>query len=206
MLELLFEPAFVAWGVPTTWLELIAVVLAFVCVVFNVLENPIGWPFAIVSSALYTWLFVHNRIYGDAMVQVYFALAAMWAWWEWLFGRRRAFSGKLVPLQITWLSQRARVQVILAWLLLWPAVGLFLATFTDSDVPGFDGFTTAGSVIGQILLGRKFVETWAVWLLVNIASIFLLSYKQLYLSALLYCVFVVMAWLGWRRWRARLVP
>lgn len=201
---LLFEPAFTTWGVATSWLELVAVLLAFACVWYNVLENPVGWPLAFASCVLYTWLFAHNKLYGDSMVQVYFALAALWAWWQWLHGKRTGAAGQAAALRIARLTSRARWRIVVVWLLLWPAFGHLLARFTDSDVPYLDGFTTAGSVVGQILLGRKLIENWPVWLIVNLASIVLLSYKSLYLSALLYGVFVVMALAGWRRWRANL--
>lgn len=204
-MNLLLEPAFTAWGAPTSWLELVAVTLAFICVAFNVLENPIGWPFAFVSCVLYMLLFTHHKLYGDAGVQVFFALAALWAWWEWIFGQRRTRTGSLTILRITRLSLSGRFRVVLAWLILWPAIGYLLMSVTDSDVPFFDAFPTAGSVLGQILLGRKFIENWLVWIVVNIASIALLGYKALYLSAGLYVVFIAMALIGWARWNKLIV-
>lgn len=203
-MELLFQPAFTAFGAPTTWLELIAVILALACVAFNVLENPWGWPLAIVSSLLYVALFYHHKLYGDAGVQIYFALAAFWAWWAWLFGKRRDNDQVIRPIHVAWLSVRGRVYSVVAFALLWPGIALLLKRFTDTDVPFADGFITAGSVVGQILLGRKYIENWLVWLVVNIASIIVLSYKQLYLSAGLYTLFVFMAYLGWQRWRKKL--
>ncbi len=204
-MNILLEPAFTAWGAQTSWLELIAVTLAFVCVAFNVLENPIGWPFAVASCVLYTWLFGQHKLYGDAGVQMFFALAALWAWWQWVYGHRRSGEGSLATLQISKLSPKGRLRVVLAWLVLWPAIGFLLTRVTDSDVPFFDAFPTAGSVIGQILLGRKFLENWLVWIVVNIASIALLGYKALYLSAVLYAVFIAMALIGWKRW-SKLIP
>ncbi len=203
-MNFLFVPAFTLWGASTSWLELVAVTLAFICVAFNVLENPLGWPFAVVSCLLYMWLFSHHKLYGDAGVQVFFALAALWAWWEWMFGHRRTKAGTLDTLRIARLRSGGRIRVVLAWLILWPAIGYLLMRVTDSDVPYFDAFPTAGSVIGQILLGRKFLENWLVWLVVNLASVALLSYKSLYLSAALYVVFIAMAYLGWRRWRQQI--
>lgn len=227
---LLLEPAFIAWGIATSWLELIAVVLGFICVVLNVLEIHWGWPFAIVSSLLFTWLFAHNKLYGDAGVQIFFALASAWGWWQWLAGTRSTVRGssarrqrdstslvnaasieddaslvhKRGALRIASLGKRRSVLVIALWLALWPLIGLLLHRVTDSDVPYFDAFPTAGSVIGQVLLGRKFLENWLVWLLVNVSSVALLNYKALYLSAGLYLVFVVVGYIGWRRWQSKL--
>ncbi len=84
--------------------------------------------------------------------------------------------------------------------LAWPATGLFLRHTTDTDVPWWDAFPTAGSVIGQWLLGRKHVETWAVWIVVNVVSVALFAYKGLWLTVLLYAVFIALSWQGWRAW------
>jgi nicotinamide mononucleotide transporter len=82
--------------------------------------------------------------------------------------------------------------------------GLFLKTFTDTDVPWWDGFTTALSVVGQFLLGRKFIENWLVWIVVNVVSVGLFIYKGLWLTTILYAVFIVLSVVGYRAWKARL--
>jgi nicotinamide mononucleotide transporter len=89
---------------------------------------------------------------------------------------------------------------------LWPATGLFLLEFTDSDVPWWDAFPTAVSLVGQYLLGRKYVENWAVWIVVNAVSVGLFAFKGLWLTAGLYVVFIVLSVAGWRAWNARARP
>jgi nicotinamide mononucleotide transporter len=103
-------------------------------------------------------------------------------------------------LHITRLGRRRLGVVALLWLGMWPLLGLSLARFTDTDVPFFNAFPTVGSVIGQILLALKFVETWPVWLLVNAVSVVLYATKSLWLTAFLYVVFGALAIAGWRRW------
>ncbi len=60
------------------------------------------------------------------------------------------------------------------------------------------------SVIGQVLLGRKVLENWAVWLLVNLVSVGLFAWKSLWLTAVLYALFAALSIVGWRAWRRRL--
>jgi nicotinamide mononucleotide transporter len=79
-----------------------------------------------------------------------------------------------------------------------------LSRFTDSDVPWLDAFPTAGSVIAQILLARKYVDTWWVWLGVNVGSVALFGYKDLWLTALLYLIFIGLSVQGLMRWRRQL--
>ena len=71
--------------------------------------------------------------------------------------------------------------VLAAWALGWPLLALLLDRATDTDVPWFDAFPTVGSVIGQVLLGRKYLENWPVWVLVNLVSVALFAFKGLWL-------------------------
>jgi len=196
-LQPLFAAAFALWGTPFTWLELIAFVLAVAMVVFNIRVNPLGWPLAIVSSLLYFALFWNSRLYGDSSLQLFFAAVALWGWWQWLRGTQADGS----VLQVRTLSARARWISLLALAIAWPLTGLFLKRFTDTDVPWWDAFPTAASVLGQWLLGRKYLENWLAWIVVNIVSVGLFAYKGLWLTVILYTIFIVMSVFGWRAWR-----
>ncbi len=195
----IFAPAFSLWGSPVTWLELVAVVLALAMVACNIREIHWGWPLAIASSLLYFLLFWRSKLYGDAVLQIFFAAVASWGWYQWLRGRRSDGS----ELRVAWLPMRGRMAALAAALALWPATGWFLKTFTDTDVPWWDAFPTAVSLVGQYLLGRKFIENWAVWIIVNVVSVGLFAYKALWLTAGLYIVFIALSVVGWQAWRAR---
>jgi nicotinamide mononucleotide transporter len=196
----MLETAITLWGANTTWLELAAVTLSLACVVCNVYEIHWGWPLAIVSGLLYFWLFYVNKLYGDAWLQIFFAVVAAWGWWQWLFGKRRVDEGK-AALAVAALQADTVWMVIAGWAASWLLLGLFLSRATDTDVPWFDAFPTAGSVIGQVLLARKYIENWPVWVLVNIVSVALFAYKGLWLTALLFVIFGVLAIVGYVRWK-----
>ena len=195
----LLAEAFVVRGAPVTWLEVIAFVLSIAMVVFNIRVNAIGWPLAIASSLLYFLLFWDSRLYGDASLQIFFALVAAWGWWQWLRGTDATGQA----LRVRRLQANGRFGVLVAVAIAWPATALFLRRFTDTDVPWWDAFPTAASVVGQWLLGRKYVETWPMWIVVDIVGAALFAYKGLWLTTLLYAVFVVMAGVGWRSWQLR---
>lgn len=193
----LFAPAFTLWGAPATWLELIAVVLALVMVALNMRVNPLAWPLAIASSLLYFLLFWDSRLYGEAGLQIFFVAVALWGWWQWLRGTMDDGSA----LRVRALPRREALACLLVLALAWPALALFLDHRTDSDVPWFDAFPTAASLVGQWLLGRKYIENWLVWLVVNVVSVALFAFKGLWLTVLLYAVFVVLSVAGWRAWQ-----
>lgn len=181
-------------------LEAVAVALALAMVFCNIREIHWGWPLAAASSLIYFVVFRESKLYGDASLQVFFAAVALWGWYQWLRGHREDGAS----LHVMRLKPRGLLLTFIAGAMLWPAAGWFLKTYTDTDVPWWDGFNTGMSVVGQFLLGRKFIENWAVWVAVNIVSVGLFAYKGLWLTVGLYAVFIVLSFVGWREWKRRL--
>ena len=195
-IEPLFQAAFTLWGSAITWLEMAAFVLSVWMVVCNMRVMPLAWPLAIVASAAYALLFLHSKLYGETGLQFVFIAVAFWGWWQWRHGRLA--DGR--ALQVRWLDVRSRWALLAATLVAWPLLGLLLQRATDTDVPFWDALTTSGSLAGQWLLGRQYVENWAVWVAVNVISVGLFAYKGLWLTVLLYALFTLMAVVGWRAW------
>ncbi len=192
------QPWFTAWSVPVSRLEGIAFVLSLWMVMCNLRVHPLAWPLAILSSLAYGVLFLSFRLYGEAGLQVLFVLLSCWGWWQWLRGRE---DGAL--LRVRHLTARGVGQAVLTVLALWPLLGLLLDHITDSDVPYGDALPTAGSLVGQVLLGRKWVENWPCWFLVNVVSMALFAHKQLWLTVILYGLFAVLSLWGWQQWRLK---
>lgn len=183
------------FGIGTTLLELISFILSVITVALNIRQLHWGWLFAILSSALYAVVFFDARLYGDMGLQFMFIAVSVWGWWQWLRGGENHGA-----LPVTRLTRSGLAFSLLAWLLAFAALAWFLKTHTDTDVPYADGFLTAGSLLGQLLLSRKKIENWLVWIAVDALYVGLYIYKNLMLTALLYAVFIGMAVLGWRAW------
>lgn len=193
----LLAAAFALWGSPVSWLEIVAFVLALLMVWANMRVHVVAWPLAIISSLLYALLFANSRLYGAAALQFVFVAVALWGWRQWLRGRGRDGAA----LRVHWMSLRSRWLAAAATLAAWPLLGLLLQRATDSDVPFLDALPTVGSIAGQFMLGRKLVENWPVWVAVNIVSVGLFAFKSLWLTAVLYGIFTLLAGAGWRAWQ-----
>jgi nicotinamide mononucleotide transporter len=193
----LLAAAFSLWGSPVSWLEIVAFVLGVAMVLANLRVNPAGWPLAMVSSLLYALLFADSKLYGEASLQFVFVALAAWGWWQWLRGRGEGDA----PLRVHMLTTRHRLFAGAATLAAWPLLGALLQRVTDSDVPYLDALPTVTSITGQLLLGRKLVENWAVWLGVNVVSVALFAYKGLWLTVVLYALFAALSVVGWLAWR-----
>jgi nicotinamide mononucleotide transporter len=197
VIDTAFSVAFTLWDYSTSWIELIAVLLGLVMVLFTITERHWGWLFAILSSALYFLIFWQSRLYGDALLQLLFIALAAWGWWLWLRGHA------LTPLRITQLTPRQQWLTTLVGMILWLITGRVLRDFTDTDVPWWDAFPTAFSLVGQYLLAHKRLENWWAWLAVNVVAVGLFAWKGLWLTSLLYVVFAVLSLVGWRTWLER---
>lgn len=189
------QPLPLLFGLITTPLELISFILSIITVALNIRQLHWAWLFSIVSSGLYAMVFLDARLYGDMGLQFAFILTSIWGWHLWLLGDH---DQKAVS--ISRLTMKAGALSLLAWLLGFCVLAWFLKSYTDTDVPKADGFLTAGSLLGQVLLSRKKLENWLVWIVVDLLYIWLYVVKGLMLTAGLYAVFVVMAIVGWRTW------
>ena len=182
-------------GITTTYLELISFILAVITVALNIRQLHWAWLFSIVSSATYAVVFYDALLYGDMALQFVFISVSVWGWYQWLHG-----GAQRAALAVTTSSARAWGWSIGAWLAGFAVLALFLARYTNTDVPNIDGFLTAGSLVGQVLLSRKKVENWIVWIVVDILYVGLYLYKGLTLTAVLYGIFVLMAVVGLATW------
>jgi nicotinamide mononucleotide transporter len=184
------------FGLSISAFELVAFVLAVLTVLLNIRQNHWAWLFAIVSSAAYGVVFFNAKLYGDMGLQAVFIVVSVWGWYSWL----RGGSGHQ-PLHVTRLDRAGWFGCALGWAAGFALLAALLKHFTDTDVPHADGFLTAGSLLGQLLLSRKKVENWHVWIAVDVLYVGLYLYKGLVPTAILYAVFVVMAAIGLRAWR-----
>lgn len=183
----------------TSPLEITSFSLAITMVLLNIRQSPWAWLFSISSASLYAIVFFKAKIYGDVALQFFFIAVSLWGWYQWLFGGKSHHG-----VTVSRLSRRGIVLTGVAWLIAWVAIYLLLTTFTDTDVPRIDAFLTAGSLVGQFLLSRKKLENWHMWIVIDLMYVGLYIHKHLYLTALLFGLFVVMATIGLLTWKKSL--
>ena len=185
------------------WLEWAGIATATLCVWLCVRQNLWTWPIGIANNVLFIALFVPRRLYADSALQVVYIVLGLYGWWHWLRGNPAERDS--LPVRPT--PRREAVGVALVAAAAFGAMGWFLDSATDTDVPWYDAFPTVTSLVAQYLLTRKYLETWwGLILLVNVPYIALYSAKDLPYLAAFQLVLISLSYAGWREWRQTLRP
>ncbi len=175
-------------------LELAATLIGLVSVVLTVRQNIWCWPTGLVMVTLYIFIFKEAKLYSDMGLQVVYIFMQLYGWHYWLKGKDQG------PADIKTLSTRERTAWGVASALGIAALGYGMTSFTDAALPYWDAATTVLSLVAQWLLGRKVLENWLVWIVVDMLAIGIYINRGLELTAGLYGVFVVLAASGLWTW------
>lgn len=184
------------------WMEIIewiAVIAGFACVILNSLENIWGWPIGLVTVGLYIFIFFDVRLYADVALQVFFFGACVYGWYHWLYGGE-----KKDDLPITKSTPREWGIYLILGVLGLIVIGFLFDTFTDAELAYLDAYTTSFSLVAQVLLARKKIENWLIWIAVDIIAIGIYYYKGLNPTAFLYAGYLVIATFGYFNWRRKM--
>jgi len=182
-------------------LEVVAAALGLVNIVLVVRRSVWNYPFGLAMVAIYGWLFAQpeTRLYSDAGLQVFFFAVQLYGWWNW--SRCRAESGEVAVQRLSAGALLASLGMIGAATLGW---GTIMHRYTDAALPWWDAFIAMASISAQLLMARRFIENWLLWIAVDIVAIGVYAAKGLMLTAFLYIAFLMFSILGWVSWRKAL--
>lgn len=156
------------------------------------------WIASVIMPAIYIFVYYEAGLYADFGINIYYLGAAVYGWLVWKYGHK---SADLHELPITKMPNRSWLKALVVFLVAQFLIAWILINFTDSDVPWWDAFTTALSIIGMWMLARKYLEQWWVWIVVDVVCVGLYIYKGLYFTSGLYALYSVIAVFGWLNWK-----
>ncbi len=186
-------------GIRGAALEFTAVIVTLACVWLMAQEQPLGWPIGILGCVLYIVIFHRARLYSDVLLQVYFLVTSIWGWYCWTYG-----GPEETNLPITALSWAARLGWLTTGMVGIVILGYAMERYTRAALPYWDATTTVLSLIAQYLLAAKVVESWALWVTVDVIAIGVYRARRLYQTMALYVVLLLLAANGLREWLAKL--
>lgn len=185
------------------FLEIIGTIVGLVYLYLEYKASIHLWIAGIIMPAIYIFIYWDAGLYADFGINVYYLLAALYGWFLWKYGNKNKCSessnGNELP--ISKIPRKLIFPSILVFVLTFILILYILISFTDSNVPYLDSFTTALSIVGMWMLARKFIEQWWVWIVVDLVSAGLYVYKELYMTSGLYALYAVIAFFGYLNWK-----
>ena len=197
--------AFQIWGYPVSYVELIGTLFGLASVYFASRANILTWPTGIVNEIFLLLLFFQVQLYADMFLQIYFLGITIFGWYNWKTG-----PGKNKITETT-----TRVRIYLASVIL---IGSLLAGILFKNIhtylpqyfkipaayPFTDSFIMVSSIVATVLLAKKKIENWYLWIAIDIICVLLYYRKATYFLSIEYFIFLGLAIYGLYNWKKQL--
>jgi len=183
-------------------LEALATLLGLINISLIVGRSVWNYPFGLAMVAIYAWIFAQPdvRLYSDVGLQVFFFVVQLYGWWNW--SKSEAESGEVQVLLLPGAGRAGWIAVIAVTTLAW---GALMHLYTSAALPWWDAFIAMTSVSAQLLMARRYLENWILWIAVDAVAIGVYAAKGLMLTSILYTVFLIVSVVGLLSWRKALV-
>jgi len=201
---------FTFMGYPMSYLEFFGTIFNLWCVWLTARGKVSCWPIGMVGIILYIFLFYQIQLYSDLTEQIYFLLMSVYGWWMWTHRSLNKKTNEKKKLEISHNIFRENFISVLIIVLGSVLMGYFMSNIhlylpkyfsIPASFPYLDALTTVMSFVATVLMARKKVECWYLWILVDIIGIGLYYVKGVKFIALEYLIFLVLATNGLLSWR-----
>ncbi|UEG53069.1 nicotinamide riboside transporter PnuC [Mucilaginibacter daejeonensis] len=197
-----FLEAMLSWLQHQSILELTGVVTGLTCVYLAAINNIWNWPFAMVSTGIYIFIFAEAALYADMGQNIYLFGINVYGWYYW---SRQPADAPKVPIirmrreHLLWLiGLCATLTPILGILLTWLAP---LLHYQPAAFPYIDSFCTVVSLTAQVFMARKILENWLIWIFVDVIYVAIYLIKDLQPTAFMFAIYALLAAKGYFDWR-----
>jgi nicotinamide mononucleotide transporter len=181
------------------YVELLGSLSGLLYIYFSIRQSILLWPIGLITSVAYILVFFQSTLYADMGLQIYYVIISIYGWFHWLKGKNK--SNKSKQIKIITLNYFQWFMIFVSMALLTFCLYFPLKYFTNASNPLCDGFVSAGSIVATWMLAKKMLEQWLIWIVIDGTSIALFIYKNLYLTALLFIVYTILALIGYIKWR-----
>jgi nicotinamide mononucleotide transporter len=178
------------------WLDIVTTILGLAYILLEYRASIWMWLVGFLMQALGIVLYYQKGLYADCGMEFYYLSMTVYGYWKWVHG-----SSEKKELPITKFPRKLIIPWCALMLALWGIIYWLLVTFTNSNVPMADSFTTALSIVGIWALAHKYLEQWFIWIAVDVVTCVLYFYKDIPFKGGLYALYVIIAIFGYRKWK-----
>ena len=183
------------YGDVTRYVELLAVFTSYSCTYLCVVQTRWNYPIGIMATIAYSILFYRLNFMASSVLNAYLCIALIYGWFRWKNDSDTRPVTRLLD----------SPKEVIALYLLFPVVAyaVMIATldYFDASMPAADAAILVLTVLAQFLLDNKRLETWLVWVIINVLMIFTYGFGGAYLASLQAFVFLLNTAYGYYSWK-----
>ena len=179
------------------FLEIGAVFLAVAYLLLAVRRDIRCWIAGIMSSSIYFVLMFTANLYMESILQIFYIFMGVYGFNQW-----KSDIANAEEISITTWNLKTHLIVLGIILISSYFAGYILDTYTDAKLPFLDSLTTFGALFATYMVAKKILENWIYWFLIDSVSIYLFIERELYLTSILFCLYLIIIIFGFRSWLA----
>ena len=182
-------------------LEFLAFIFGIISVIYAKRENILVYPTGIICTVITIYLLYRAQYFGDMMMNVYYSIMSIYGWWNWSRVKDNHY--------IVLISKTNKKEYLIASFFFLLTIGITFFVYKmnlDSlEIPNYiDIFTSGIFFTAMWLMANKKIESWIFWIVGDIITIPLYSYRGLGILSLQYLIFLILAIQGYYEWKKTL--
>lgn len=190
--------AFHLFGQEISILECVGFIFGVAGVWLTIRQNILCFPVGIVNVGIYSFIFFYSKLYSNAVLQLIYITVLIYGWIHW---ESKADGDEF---QVTSTNRTLRFILLIIGVIVSVLLGYLMKTTTDAPLPYWDATTTSMSLIAQWMVARKKIENWLLWIWADVIYVWMYLHQSLYLTAVLYFIFLILAVKGYMEWKKTL--
>ena len=179
-------------------IEIIAVISAILYLLLAAKEDVKCWYAVIISSSLYFYIMYNAGLIMEAYLQIFYIVMALYGWFKWTKSIQINSKNRIR----TWSNMKHFI-TISSVIILAIITGLILNKYSNAALPFLDAFTSWGAIITTYMVAQKILENWIYWFAIDSISIYIFLSRELYLTALLFFIYLIIICFGYASWRKK---
>lgn len=193
------------WDYPVSYIELIGTLFGLYSVYFASRANILTWATGIVNEIFLFILFFQVQLYADMFLQLYFLVVTIYGWYNWKTNNAEKINSK-INFKNKLLIAATIIILTTIFGFLFLNIHLYLPNYfkIKAAFPIIDSFIMILSIVATILLAKKKIENWYLWIAVDIVCVGLYFKKGIYFLSLEYLIFLGLSLYGLYNWRKQL--
>ncbi|VAX76352.1 Nicotinamide riboside transporter PnuC [Serratia symbiotica] len=201
-------------GYDLSWIEAVGTLFGLLCIWGASKEKSLNYLFGLINVTLFSVIFFQIQLYASLLLQLFFFGANLYGWYAW---SRQTHNHQGMTLRIRWLSLPKsliwasvgitgipliafNIDRIFSWLtqiaisiIKGLGITVQISDLEPNSFPFWDSAMMMLSIVAMILMTNKYVETWLLWIVIDVISVVIFAYRGVYVMALEYIILTLIA-------------